>query len=116
MFFRADDFEWIEPPGHAGGFSRYLVNPDNVGSRYFDFRISRYPVGGRVDRHVHEIAEHVYYFLEGAGLVTVGAETRTVGANDVLFVPPGVGHAIESTGPGDLGFIVATSPPSDIAR
>ena len=115
-FLNAADFPWHEPPGHVGGFSRYLVNPDQGGSRYFDFRISRYPAGGRVDPHVHEIAEHVYYVIAGRGRAECGDERREVGPEDVMFVPPGVPHSLVSSGPDDLVFVVATSPPSDIAR
>jgi mannose-6-phosphate isomerase-like protein (cupin superfamily) len=115
-FVHTDDFSWNEPPGHIGGYSRYLVNPDNVGSTAFDYRISRYPVGGKVDPHTHEVAEHVYHFLAGTGTARCGDEVRDVGPGDVLFVPAGAVHSVVSTGDGELQFIVVTSPPSDIAR
>jgi oxalate decarboxylase/phosphoglucose isomerase-like protein (cupin superfamily) len=33
--------------------------------------------------------------------------------HDVIFLPPGVEHAISNTGVSDLIFIVATSPVTD---
>jgi oxalate decarboxylase/phosphoglucose isomerase-like protein (cupin superfamily) len=33
--------------------------------------------------------------------------------HDVIFLPPGIEHAISNTGLVDLVFLVATSPPSD---
>lgn len=114
-FFNEQDAEWIEPPGHVRGYSRYLVGPEH-GSAYFDFRTSRYPTGGRVDRHVHTVAEQVYYFISGAGRAECGDETRTVGPGDVMFVPAGVPHSLTASSDEDLCMVVVTSPPNDIAR
>jgi mannose-6-phosphate isomerase-like protein (cupin superfamily) len=114
QFRHVDDLSWHEPPGHVQGFSKYLV--EGLGSRYFDFRLSRYPSGGCVQPHQHEIAEHVYYFIEGTGTADCGDERLTVGPGTVMFVRPGVRHSVVSTGDGDLVFVVATSPPSDIPR
>ncbi|MEE8435335.1 MAG: cupin domain-containing protein [bacterium] len=33
--------------------------------------------------------------------------------DDVIFIPPGVRHAIHNTGKGDLLFLVITTPPDD---
>jgi mannose-6-phosphate isomerase-like protein (cupin superfamily) len=113
-FLNEADTEWHEPPGHFGAYSRYLVGPER-GSRYFDFRTSRYPTGGYVAPHAHDVAEQVYYFTSGTGRAECGDETREVGPGDVMFVPAGVRHGLVSTGDGELSFIVVTSPP-DIAR
>jgi len=114
-FCSEEDFDWIEPPGHVRGYSRYLVGPE-AGSRYFDFRVSRYPAGGRVDLHVHHVAEQVYYFMSGSGQAQCGDESRAVRPGDVMFVPAGVPHSVLATGDADLRFVVVTSPPSDIER
>lgn len=114
--FRAEIVPWVEPPGHFGGYSKYLVGPDGHGSQHFDFRISSYQPKGYVEPHVHQVAEHVYYILRGTGLAVVGGEQRLVEPNVTIFVPPGVEHAIYNTGFEDLVFIVATSPPGDILR
>ena len=41
--------------------------------------------------------------------------TQVVRKHDVIFVPPGVEHAISNTGLVDLVFLVVTSPVSDDA-
>jgi quercetin dioxygenase-like cupin family protein len=110
------DRPWHEPPGHHGGLSKYLVNPEDDGAQLLDFRLSRYPPGGRVAEHVHAVAEHAYYVLEGAGQVTLGDVVHEVGAGSVVFVAPGVRHAVVASGSGDLVFVVATAPASDIER
>lgn len=114
--FRTELVTWIEPPGHFGGLSKVLVSPDSHETAYFDFRISRYPIGSRVDPHHHDVAEHVYYFSSGTGLVGWGDETYVIEPGMAMFVPPGVVHSITNTGESDLVFFVATSPPSDISR
>lgn len=114
-FYTEDDFDWIEPPGHVRGYSRYLVGPHS-GSRYFDFRTSSYPPGGRVDPHVHEVAEQVYYFIGGTGRAECGDDNRTVKPGDVMFVPAGARHALVCTGEDELRFVVVTSPPDGIER
>lgn len=114
-FYHEADFDWVEPPGHVRGYSRYLVGPHS-GSKYFDFRTSSYPSGGRVDPHVHEVAEQVYYFTSGTGQARCGQETRTVAAGDVMFVPAGVVHSLTCTSDDDLTFVVVTTPPDDIPR
>lgn len=115
-FLHTDDVEFHLPPGHIGGYSKYLVEPERMGSRHFDFRLSSYEPGGLVEPHTHEVAEHVYYFISGTGVAECGDEKREVGPGTVMFVPPGVVHAVTGTGQTDLVFVVATSPPSDIQR
>jgi mannose-6-phosphate isomerase-like protein (cupin superfamily) len=66
-----------------------------------------------VERHSHKVQEQVYHVLEGEGLMEVGEETRVVRKHDVIYLPPGVPHAMTNTGLVDLVFIVATSPVTD---
>jgi mannose-6-phosphate isomerase-like protein (cupin superfamily) len=40
-------------------------------------------------------------------------ERRVVRKHDVIFLPPGVEHAISNTGLTDLVFLAITSPPDD---
>ncbi|GAA1931090.1 hypothetical protein GCM10009775_24090 [Microbacterium aoyamense] len=116
MFIESAGLPWHEPPGHVRGYSQYVVTPSDGRSERFDFRLSRYPVGGRVDPHVHEVAEQLYFFIEGAGTVLCGDETYQVGPGHTVLVAPGVVHAVENTGAVDLLFTVTTSPPDDIER
>lgn len=114
--FRSEKIEWIEPPGHSGGLSQILVSPHSHATEYFDFRVSRYPIGARVDAHSHATAEHVYYFLGGSGLLDCDEATHIIERGWVAFIPPGVVHSVRNTGSETLVFVVATSPPDDIPR
>ncbi len=111
---RVEEVEWIEPPQHHSAYSKLLVNPDNSASGYFDFRISLYQPKGYVEDHVHERAEHVYYILQGRGLMKLDDRKYVVEAHTAIFVPPGVMHSINNTGLENLLFIVVTVPAGEL--
>lgn len=105
---------WHELPGHHGGaLSKLLVHPDTTGSRHIDHRISAYQPRAHVELHAHKVQEQVYHVLEGEGLMEIDATSRVVRRHDVIFIPPGVRHAISNTGLTDLVFLVVTSPVTD---
>ena len=112
---RAEEVDWIEAPGHFSAFSKLLVNEAH-GSKYFDFRVSSYQPKGYCTAHVHETAENIYYILKGTGIVDLDGTRHLVSENSVIFIPPGVKHAIINTGFEDLIFIVAASPPQDMPK
>lgn len=108
------EIEWDELPGHHGGaLSKLLVHPETVGSRHVDHRISRYQPKAYVARHTHKFQEQVYHVLEGEGLMEIAGERRVVRKHDVIFIPPGIEHALYNTGLEALTFIVVTTPVSD---
>ncbi len=111
---RAEEAFWEQPPGHFEAFSKMLVHPTNAETRYFDFRISSYQPKGYAETHVHQIAENIYYVLQGKGIVELDGEKHLVEPHMVIHIPPGVRHGIFNTGLEDLIFIVVASPPSDM--
>jgi mannose-6-phosphate isomerase-like protein (cupin superfamily) len=105
---------WEELPGHHGGaLSKLLVHPDTTGSRHVDHRISTYQPRAYVAPHKHKVQEQVYHVLEGEGLMELGDKRQVVRKHDVIFIPPGVEHALYNTGLVPLTFIVVTTPVSD---
>ena len=105
---------WQEFPGHFGGaLSKALVRPETVGSRQIDYRISTYQPMAYVERHSHKVQEQVYHVLDGEGMMEIDDQQRVVRKHDVIFIPPGVPHAIRNTGLGALTFIVVTTPTAD---
>jgi mannose-6-phosphate isomerase-like protein (cupin superfamily) len=111
---RAEEAFWEEPPGHFAAFSKLLVHPSNADTRYFDFRISSYQPKGYAEVHVHEVAENIYYVLQGRGIVELDGKKHLVEPHMVVHIPAGVRHGIFNTGLEDLIFIVAASPPADM--
>jgi mannose-6-phosphate isomerase-like protein (cupin superfamily) len=105
---------WDELPGHFGGaYSKLLVRPESCGSKNIDYRVSVYQPRGYVEIHSHRIQEQVYHILDGEALMEIEGERTVVRKDDVIFIPPGVKHAIYNTGMTDLRFIVVTSPPDE---
>jgi mannose-6-phosphate isomerase-like protein (cupin superfamily) len=102
---------WDEAPAHYGGaFSKMLVRPENCGSKSIDYRVSVYQPRAYVAPHKHRIQEQVYHILDGEALMEFAGKRTLVRKDDVIFIPPGVEHAIYNTGMTDLRFVVVTSP------
>ena len=57
--------------------------------------------------HKHR-AEH-WVIVEGTGRVTVGAETKVLGANQSVYIPPETKHRLENVGDGPLRIIEVQS-------
>jgi mannose-6-phosphate isomerase-like protein (cupin superfamily) len=105
---------WEEPPAHLGGaYSKMLVRPEPSKSELIDYRISLYQPKAFVAPHKHNVQEQVYHILEGEGFMELDGERQIVRKDMVIFIPPGVEHAIYNTGMVDLKFIVVTTPPDD---
>jgi mannose-6-phosphate isomerase-like protein (cupin superfamily) len=68
------------------------------------------PVGASVGRHYHTETEEVYYILRGAGRMTVGDETRAVGAGDAVYIPRGSTHALTNDGSEPLTLLLVCGP------
>jgi mannose-6-phosphate isomerase-like protein (cupin superfamily) len=105
---------WQEFPGHFGGaLSKSLVRPETAGSRLIDYRISCYQPMAHVALHTHKVQDQVYHVLDGEGMMEMDGKRQVVRKHDVIYIPPGVEHAISNTGLTDLTFIVVTTPVND---
>lgn len=105
------EFLWEESPGHFGGaLSKILVSAGPEGSRFLDYRISTYAPKAYVATHAHEAKEQIYHVLEGEGLLELDGRRHVVRANSVVYIPPGLRHALHNTGLGNLVFLVVTTP------
>ena len=54
---------------------------------------------------------HAFYFIEGAGTVTIAGEVHPVHSGSVVKIPFGALHSIENTGAGPLLFLTIYDPP-----
>ncbi len=114
--FRIEEVPWSCPPGHYDAFSKMLITPENSETRDIDFRISIYRPQGYAESHQHETAENIYYIIKGTGLVELDGEKHVVGANTVVYMPPGVKHGIWNTGLEDLVLIFLAVPAQDMPK
>lgn len=67
-----------------------------------------YEPGTTVARHSHEAAEQVMWIIEGDVTMTVGDETKALGAGDLVVVNRGVEHELHSEG--GMTFLEALAP------
>ena len=67
-----------------------------------------YEAGTTVRRHAHEATEQVMWVVDGDLTMTVGDETRRLGAGDVVVVNRGVEHELHSEG--GVTFLEALAP------
>ncbi len=92
-----------EPLSLFSGVSMHSIGGEQV----LLCRVS-YDPGATVARHSHEHTEQVMYVVDGELEMTVGSETRRLGAGDVVVINRGVEHELHS----DTGctFFEALSP------
>lgn len=53
----------------------------------------------------------IYHILEGQGLMHINIETRKVGPNQTIYIPPQAKQWIENIGNSDLKFLCMVCPP-----
>lgn len=63
--------------------------------------------------HTHKVQEQVYHVLDGEGRMEMDGKRQVVRKLDVIYIPPGVEHAIYNTGLTDLAVTVVTTPVGD---
>jgi mannose-6-phosphate isomerase-like protein (cupin superfamily) len=68
------------------------------------------PPGASVTPHHHAVLEEIYYILSGAGVMTVGAEQRVVGAGDAIYIPKNQRHTLTNTGAQDMKILLVCGP------
>jgi len=71
---------------------------------------ARLEPGRTTTPHRHTRMEEIYYILEGKGLMQVGDETREVGPNDAIAIPPSQRHEITNIGDCTLRFLCCCAP------
>ena len=76
-----------------------LTDPGDQGGQVDNITVifEEIAVGDWIPLHVHPIHE-VIVFDDGAARVTLGGETRDVGAGTVVFIPAGTPHGTRNSG------------------
>ncbi len=60
--------------------------------------------------HAHAGATKFYYVIEGAGQITIGAETRELRAGELASSAPGEEHGVSNNSDARLVLLVAMAP------
>lgn len=93
-------------------YRKWLITEDGDGTTSADASLSEVGVGAGAPLHTHEDDELIV-ILSGTLRVRIGDETREVGAEHTVVVPPAVPHGFEAVGDAPariLGFFPAKDP------
>ena len=63
-------------------------------------------------QHIHDHPEQdkFYFVLDGEGYFTVGDESQSCGAGQLILAPAGVPHGVENRGKALLSFLTVIAP------
>lgn len=102
------------PVNQRGGqSSRLLLAKGQFGSSRLAITWVEGAPGSEQQVHSHTESEQVYVIVQGRGSMRVDEKRQTVEKGDLIFIPPGTGHAIRNTGHEPLVYVSATAPPFD---
>jgi mannose-6-phosphate isomerase-like protein (cupin superfamily) len=76
-----------------------------------DMNIRLNKLQGRIKRHGHPQSNHFLYLIRGQIELTVGDETKVVGAGDFVTIPRETPHAMQRIGDAEAVFLDIASPP-----
>ena len=73
------------------------------GTDKLDVHLNRLKPGGAPGHvHWHTRSDNVYIVVRGEGRLTIEGETHTIRAEDVVYIPAGVAHALANAGADEL--------------
>ena len=89
---------------------RELLNPEKsaVEIRY-SLAHAKVAAGQKTQPHKLESSE-VYYIIAGEGMMHINEESKEVGPDCTVYIPPRAVQYIENTGNGDLVFLCIVDP------
>jgi mannose-6-phosphate isomerase-like protein (cupin superfamily) len=87
----------IESGDDPGVSWRTLTSADRTPTRALTTGVCEIAPGGELLLHRHAPLE-LYYFLEGTGVVTLGAVDRPVRAGSTVYIPGNTPHRIRNNG------------------
>ena len=92
-----------------------------IGAKQLGYNLTAVPPGKRAyPFHSHRVQEEMFFVIEGAGEVRIGAETFPIRAGDIIACPTGgpeTAHQIINTGNTELRYLaVSTKTPAEVCE
>lgn len=106
--YRLRNLREFEPLEQESRLRRFLNEPAAFAGAALQHVVMR--AGARVPLHRHEHAEMLVLTLRGQGRATLEEDVVTLWPGDVLHLPRGVGHALETVGREDWEYLVLQHP------
>lgn len=101
-----------ELEGKYGGAKLGFIAPA-LGAVKLGYNLTVVPPGRRAfPLHAHGVNEEMFFVVEGAGELRVGAEAFPIRTGDVIACPPGgpaTAHQIVNTGEGELRYLAVST-------
>jgi quercetin dioxygenase-like cupin family protein len=72
----------------------------------------RMPPGAAEQRHRHSKSRQFFYVLEGEAVLELEGDLHPLRPGQGLHVPPGDAHQMRNESPGEVRFLVVSSPKS----
>ena len=95
-------------PGFAETTVRFLTSPA-MGARFAQCILELHPDGGTTATR-NDGLEHVFYLLDGAVELTVGADAHQLEPHGYAYVPAGMSYAIRNSGQGETRLMWIKRP------
>ncbi|MGB9927114.1 MAG: cupin domain-containing protein [Methanosarcina sp.] len=93
-----------------GSIIRELMHPSSHENMNQSLAEAIIPAEQGTHLHKHEVAEEIYYIIEGAGMMTLASEEFKVKEGDAIVISPGTPHKIQNTGRLPLKILCCCAP------
>jgi mannose-6-phosphate isomerase-like protein (cupin superfamily) len=87
-----------------------LMDAGELGSRNLSVNWLEVPPGVKEELRSHEESEQVYVVVSGAGTMSATGDTQTLGAGDLVLIPPATDHSVANDGDQPLALVSVQSP------
>jgi mannose-6-phosphate isomerase-like protein (cupin superfamily) len=87
-----------------------LMDAGELGSRNLSVNWLEVPPGVKEELRSHEESEQVYIVVSGAGTMSATGDTQTLGAGDLVLIPPATDHSVANDGEEPLALVSVQSP------
>jgi mannose-6-phosphate isomerase-like protein (cupin superfamily) len=86
------------------------MDAGELGSRNLSVNWLEVPPGVKEELRSHEESEQVYVVVSGAGTMSATGDTQTLGAGDLVLIPPATDHSVANDGDEPLALVSVQSP------
>ncbi|MEU8989838.1 cupin domain-containing protein [Streptomyces sp. NPDC048558] len=99
-----------EVVGRAPTTMRLLADSSRTGGALSTQRVTLASGADGAEPHWHDNSAEMFFLLEGAAEILSGEDVLTVGAGDLVVVPPGKPHAFAAVPGADADFLIVITP------
>jgi mannose-6-phosphate isomerase-like protein (cupin superfamily) len=87
-----------------------LMDAGELGSRNLSVNWLEVPPGVKEELRSHNESEQVYVVVSGSGTMSATGDTQTLGAGDLVLIPPATDHSVANDGEEPLALVSVQSP------